>query len=598
VDWLQSVAVRFSFAVRPPTDWRRRLAGVGSIIFGADSRRRLAGVALIGVGVLSVSVAGWAYFDAWTTRQRWDASPEAAALARQNAEPTPIWIVSATPEPVTARIEPLPTPAPAAEPLLLPVMVVPTPTVTVTAEQLSLEAADFRFLDPPEPGAHARLAITVANHADAPSGRVLLGIPSSWFDAYSIIGTAPAVSADRTDDDGLRTFSFPPVQAGATANFELHVTAIGEGTQAPTVTVMLDGGDTIGETATPSTFAPTPRPGPVMSIDIPRLKLHSGVVPVIWEPAPFTVGQIKTTANITQGNTVLVGHLTGAAGNVFGHLDQLKPGDEVTAVSRGLPYKFVVSQRFTARNTDLAPIQATDDARLTLMTCTGVWNPLTRDYSERLWVIAELPEQAAVTIANAAATATAQATASAATATAQATEAAATATAQATEAAQATATALAALPTPTPYAGEPAPPGGIGNTRVNLEKALGAATGETSGKLVVFRQPGRDYHVQFTPDPPRAALVAEVFAPPLSFDAAVRESRKLLPSDTGPRADAPEGNSQFIVERFSSASLAEALGLDSGDFSVIYTREPRGAITSLVLGLGDDFDALIAQSRR
>jgi hypothetical protein len=583
------VAARFFSAVRRPTDWRRRLAGVGSTLLSPDGRRRLAGVGLVGLGLVSVSVAVSAYIDAWTTRQSWDASPEAAVLARQNAEPTPIWILPATPEPVTTRIEPLPTPAPAPEPLLLPVVIVPTPTVTVTADQLSLDAADFRFLDPPEPGAHARLAITVANHADAPSGRVLLGIPSSWFEAYSIIGTAPAVSADRTDDDGVRTFSFPPIEAGATANFELHVTALGEGTQAPSVSVMLDGGDAVGETTTPSTFAPTPRPGPVMSLDIPRLKLHSGVVPVAWEPAPFTVGQIKTTANITQGNTVLVGHLTGAAGNVFAHLDQLKPGDEVTAVSRGLPYKFVVSQRFTAGNTDVTPIDPTDDPRLTLMTCAGVWNPFTHDYSERLWVIAEPPDQAAVTIASAAATATAQATA-----------AAATATAQATEAAAATATAVAAQPTvtPTPYAGEPARPGGLGNTRVDLEKAFGPPTGETSGKLVVFRQPGRDYHVQFTPDPPRAALVAEVLAPPLAFDAAVRESRKLFPSDTLPRAEAPEGNSQFIVERFSSASLAEALGLTSGDFSVVYTRDARGAITSIVLGLGDDFDALIAQSRR
>jgi LPXTG-site transpeptidase (sortase) family protein len=473
----------------------------------------------------------------------------------------------------------------------LPVVVIPTPTATATADQLSLDTADFRFLDPPEPGAHARLSITVTNHADAGSGHVLLGIPSSWFEAYSIIGTAPAVSADQTDEDDLRTFSFPPLEAGATATFELHVTAIGEGTQAPAVTVLVDGGDTIGDIARPSTFAPTPRPGPVMSIDIPRLKLHSGVVPIAWEPAPFTVGQIKTTANISTGNTVLVGHLTGAAGNVFAHLDQLKPGDEVTAVSRGLPYKFVVSQRFTARNTDVGPIQASDDVRLTLMTCAGVWNPFTQDYSERLWVVAEPPDQAAVTIANAAATATAQATA-----------AAATATAQATEAAAATATAFAlqptATPTPTPYAGEPAPAGGLGNTRGNLGKTFGAATGETSGKLVVFRQPGRDYHVQFTPDPPRAALVAELLSPAMSLEAAVRESRKLFPEDTRPRADAPEGNSQFVVERFASASLAEALGISSGDFSVLYTRDAKGAISSIVLGLGDDFDALIAQSRR
>ena len=147
-----------------------------------------------------------------------------------------------------------------------------------------------------------------------------------------------------------------------------------------------------------------------------------------------------------------------------------------------------------------------------------------------------------------------------------------------------------------PYAGEPSLPGGLGNTRVNLEKAFGFATGETEGQLVVFHQAGREYHVQFTPDPPRALLVAETFTPPLSLDAAIRESRKLFPADTRPRAEAPEGNQQFVVERFASATLAEALG--SGEFSVLYTRDPRGQITSLVLGLGDDLDTLLADARR
>src|SRR5439155_7203604 len=189
----------------------------------------------------------------------------------------------------------------------------------------------------------------------------------------------------------------------------------------------------------PSTFAPTPRPGPVMSIDIPRLKLKSGVVQTAWEPPPFAVGQIKGSANITQGNTVLIGHLTGAAGNVFAHLDDLEPGDEVTATSRGLPYSFVVSRIFTSTNNDASPIAHSDDVdQLTLMTCAGIWNPITRDYSERLWVVAEPPEQAKATIASVAATATAVAPVTA------------------TARAEVTATALAAptaTPLPIPYAG-------------------------------------------------------------------------------------------------------------------------------------------------
>ena len=120
------------------------------------------------------------------------------------------------------------------------------PLPSAAASDLSLESTEFRFIDPPEPGAHARVLISVANHASTSSGRILLGIPASWFEAYSIIGTGPAVSADLTDATGLRTFSFPPLTAGTTASFELHVTATGEGTQAPSIKVLLDNGDTIG----------------------------------------------------------------------------------------------------------------------------------------------------------------------------------------------------------------------------------------------------------------------------------------------------------------------------------------------------------------
>ncbi|MBV9324288.1 MAG: sortase [Chloroflexi bacterium] len=566
---------RWSCGVRLPPDWRRRALGVG----------------LIAIGVAGVGAASWVYYDAWATRQAFDASPEAAALQLQAEAPTPVWI-DATPEPASAATEALaPVPTPPAIPLF---DVVPTPGATASADQLSLDSVDFRFLDPPQPGAHARVAITVANHANVTSSRILLGIDASWFDGYNVIGTAPAVSEDRTDDNGLRTFSFPPVAAQESVTYELHVSSTREGTTPPSVSVLAVSGDSIGEVDKPETFAPPARPGPVMAIDIPRLKLHTGVLQVAWEPPPFTIGQIKDTANITQGNTVLVGHLTGLAGNVFAHLDQLQPGDEVTATSRGLPYKFVVSRTFVGANTDSTPIDPEDDARLTLMTCTGVWNPFTHDYSQRLWVIAEPPDQAAVTIANAQATATVVS----ATATAHATEdAAATATA-----ANATATAVALVPTatpvPTPYAGEPSLPGGIGNTRLDLEKAFGQASGETSGKLVVFRQPGREVHVHFSPEPPRAQLVAETLNPPLAFDAAVREARKLFPSDTQPRGTAPEGNPQFAVERFTSPQLAQALSLASGDFSVIYKKNSGGAITGIEVGLGDDLDAIQSEANQ
>jgi hypothetical protein len=43
--------------------------------------------------------------------------------------------------------------------------------------------------------------------------------------------------------------------------------------------------------------------------------------------------------------------------------------------------------------------------------------------------------------------------------------------------------------------------------------------------------------------------------------------------------------------------LARALDITSGDFSVIYVRDAQGYVTRIVLGLGDDVDALLEAAR-
>jgi len=96
-------------------------------------------------------------------------------------------------------------------------------------------------------------------------------------------------------------------------------------------------------------------------VRIPRLSLNIAAVPTDWEPPAFVAGQLRASANVGQGNTVLVGHLTGAAGAVFNHLDELAPGDTIVAVSRGLEYTFVVSDKQTLPATTAArPCQMAD----------------------------------------------------------------------------------------------------------------------------------------------------------------------------------------------------------------------------------------------
>src|SRR5437660_366335 len=61
-------------------------------------------------------------------------------------------------------------------------------------------------------------------------------------------------------------------------------------------------------------------------------------------------------------------------------------------------------------------------------------------------------------------------------------------------------TQAAAAPTPTAFAGQVANAGGLGNTRSDVDAALGAPAGETPEHLVVYRKNNVEYHVGFVPD--------------------------------------------------------------------------------------------------
>lgn len=141
----------------------------------------------------------------------------------------------------------------------------------------------------------------------------------------------------------------------------------------------------------------TPQPVPPAWIRIPKIDVDSPVVEARikdgeWEVPKFVAGHLQGTANpgANTGNVVLTGHVQSlAAGNVFARIGELRDGDDVFLYGGTSVFPYRVKRTFTVKNNDLTVVEPTAIPTLTLITCTGTWNPLTRDYSERLIVVAE-----------------------------------------------------------------------------------------------------------------------------------------------------------------------------------------------------------------
>lgn len=141
---------------------------------------------------------------------------------------------------------------------------------------------------------------------------------------------------------------------------------------------------------------PTPAPtSPPTRIVAPSITLDSPVVeaPIQnneWQVPKFVAGHLQGTAYPGQGsNVVLSGHVESiSSGNVFANLGELKVGDPIRIDTKYASVEYVVREIKTVRNDDLSVVAPTPIEQLTLITCTGTWNPITRDYSHRTIVVA------------------------------------------------------------------------------------------------------------------------------------------------------------------------------------------------------------------
>jgi LPXTG-site transpeptidase (sortase) family protein len=146
-----------------------------------------------------------------------------------------------------------------------------------------------------------------------------------------------------------------------------------------------------------------PAPGYAVRLAIPAIKLDTpvkqgGIVEdaqgnPIWQTLPFVAVHYGDLTALVgdRGNAVIAGHVvTLSEGNVFRFLYQLDIGDQVQVWDqRDKLHAFSVTDVKLVPPTDLSVMDPTPDPTLTLITCGGTFDPVRREFSDRLIVTAK-----------------------------------------------------------------------------------------------------------------------------------------------------------------------------------------------------------------
>jgi len=117
---------------------------------------------------------------------------------------------------------------------------------------------------------------------------------------------------------------------------------------------------------------PLPTPGPAQTnrIQIPAIGVDAPVVQGDgWEQLKKGVGQHIGSVNPGEkGNVVLSAH-NDIFGEIFRHLDQLEPGDEIILHTSQRTYVYIVSGWEVVEPTDVKVMASTTDPVITLISC-------------------------------------------------------------------------------------------------------------------------------------------------------------------------------------------------------------------------------------
>lgn len=135
-------------------------------------------------------------------------------------------------------------------------------------------------------------------------------------------------------------------------------------------------------------------PKPTVSATIAPLP-NELIIPKMLVDTPIVEGPMKDSFSLLNkgawylplsstpdkgGNMVIAGHrfsYTGPRG-IFYYLNKLTPGDAIGVRWNGTMYHYTVQSTRTVAATEVSVQEPTKDTRLTLYTCTPLWNPVDR----------------------------------------------------------------------------------------------------------------------------------------------------------------------------------------------------------------------------
>jgi LPXTG-site transpeptidase (sortase) family protein len=146
-----------------------------------------------------------------------------------------------------------------------------------------------------------------------------------------------------------------------------------------------------------------PPPGYAVRLAIPSIKLDTvvkqgGIIydaddNPVWQTLPFVAvhyGDLTALVG-ARGNAVIAGHVvTLSQGNVFRFLYQLDVDDQIQVWDQAdREHDFHVVDVKLVAPADTSVMQPTPDPTLTLITCGGTFDPVQREFSDRLIVVAK-----------------------------------------------------------------------------------------------------------------------------------------------------------------------------------------------------------------